>query len=55
MVGRALKAGLTQDRHPTDWVQTTAAAFGLACALIGGRRGCPSFGVTHFYRNELPR
>jgi len=26
MVGRALKAGLTQDRHATDWVQTTAAA-----------------------------
>ena len=26
MVGRALKAGLTQDRHATDWVQTAAAA-----------------------------
>jgi DNA-binding response OmpR family regulator len=26
MVGRALKAGLTQDRHAADWVQTAAAA-----------------------------
>ncbi len=26
MVGRALKAGLMQDRHATDWVQTSAAA-----------------------------
>jgi len=26
MVGRALKAGLTQDRHATDWVQTATAA-----------------------------
>lgn len=26
MVGRALQAGLTQDRHAADWVQTVAAA-----------------------------
>ena len=26
MVGRALKAGLTQDRHATDWVQAAVAA-----------------------------
>jgi two-component system, OmpR family, response regulator QseB len=26
MVGRALKAGLTQDGHATDWVQTVTAA-----------------------------
>ncbi len=26
MVGRALKAGLTQDEHAVDWVQTAAAA-----------------------------
>jgi two-component system response regulator QseB len=26
MVGRALKAGLTQDQHAADWVQTAAAA-----------------------------
>jgi two-component system response regulator QseB len=26
MVGRALKAGLTQDHHAADWVQTAAAA-----------------------------
>lgn len=26
MVGRALKAGLAQDQHATDWVQTAYAA-----------------------------
>jgi DNA-binding response OmpR family regulator len=26
MIGRALTAGLTQDRHATDWVQTASAA-----------------------------
>src|SRR5450631_4194653 len=26
MIGRALTAGLTQDRHATDWVRTVAAA-----------------------------
>jgi DNA-binding response OmpR family regulator len=26
MIGRALKAGLAQDQHATDWVQTAAAA-----------------------------
>ncbi len=26
MIGRALKIGLTQDQHATDWVQTAAAA-----------------------------
>ena len=26
MIGRALRAGLTQDRHATDWVQTASAA-----------------------------
>jgi len=26
MIGRALRAGLTQDRHAIDWVQTAAAA-----------------------------
>ena len=39
MVGRALKAGLMQDRHATDWVQTSAAA--RSAWLAPSRRWCP--------------
>ncbi len=35
MVGRALKAGLAQDGHATDWVQTAAAADSAWLSLRG--------------------